>query len=103
MRGADRGEVRRTGSEPAPRMQQVDMQRRARPVVSMAQQEQETDRSHTQRGQRSNVYTLVQPQKRCTRTDTHTQRKQVIRQLTAAKVGEAAAQKSARQQLILPM
>lgn len=103
VRGADRGEVRRTGGEPAPRMQQVDMQRRARPVVSMAQQEQETDRSHTQRGQRSNVYTLVQPQKRCTRTDTHTQRKKVIRQLTAAKVGEAAAQKSARQQLILPM
>lgn len=74
VRGADRGEVRRTGGEPAPRMQQVDMQRRARPVVSMAQQEQETDRSHTQRGQRSNVYTLVQPQKRCTRTDTHTEK-----------------------------
>lgn len=32
MRGADREEVRRAGSEPAPRMQQVDMQRRARPA-----------------------------------------------------------------------
>lgn len=76
VRGADRGEVRRTSSEPAPRMQQVDMQRRARPVISMAQQEQETDRSHTQRGQRSNVeavYTLIQPQNRCTHTDTHTE------------------------------
>lgn len=36
-------------------------------------------------------------------THRHTHRKQVIRQLTTAKVGEAAAQKSARQQLILPM
>lgn len=38
-----------------------------------------------------------------THRHTHTQRKQVIRLLTAAKVGEAAAQKSASQQLILPM
>lgn len=31
VRGADREEVRRAGGEPAPRMQQVDMQRRAGP------------------------------------------------------------------------
>ncbi len=57
-----------------------------------------------QRGQISNIetiYIMIQPQNRCTHRDTHTE--QVIRQLTAAEVRVAAAQKSARQQLILPM
>ena len=64
-RGADRGEVRRTGGEPATRMQQVDMQSGARPSP---QREQETDHLLThkaQRGQRVNVesvYTLIQSQ-----------------------------------------
>lgn len=48
------------------------------------------------------IYTLIQLRAHThTHADTHIE--QVIRQLTAAKVGEAAAQKSARQQLSLPM
>ena len=74
------------------------------------QREQETDHSHTNTRAwtsegpeikcRDHLYTLIQLQRRRARTDKHIE--QVIRQLTA-KVGEAAAQKSARQQLMLPM
>lgn len=98
VRGTDRGEVWSTGSEPAPRMQQVDMQRRARPSSPWHSESRKQiarrtrARNLSKGGQSANVES---------HTDTHNE--QVIRRPTAAKVGEAAAQKSVRQQLILPV
>ena len=107
VRGSDRGEVRRAGGEPAPRMQQVDMQRRARPssrLHSRSRKRIAHTHKHTHvnlRGARDRMpRPLIYPDPTAEEACTHKRIAQVIRQLTA-KVGKAAAQKSARQQLML--
>lgn len=107
--GADRGEARSVGSEPMRRMQQVGMQRRARPSSPPhSESRKHITGTHTRTnlkwGQRANVETVcatIELQQKCAHAHTQTEYIKIWR--TGAKVKEAVAQKSARQRLILPV